>query len=210
MFNPLFFFFSSGIPTMCRLSCVIVSHRSHIAFMFIHWVFCLLSSLGDFLYSMIHVTNLLLCIIHSDLYCPWLGLFHCKWIFYICMAAPYIFSPFLRESALLFICSLNSFSSFTISHLNSKCVRLQRSVSLLTALGEFSCCFNWECFLSFFLLLVFSISISVSLEKPTCILTESGGHRCSGALLEGMQGWPGHTTVGMSFLWPGGSGRGMP
>jgi len=64
-------------------------------------------------------------------------------------------SSFLRESAWLFISSLNSFSIFTISLLKSKSVRLQRSVSLLIALGEFSCCFNWEWFLSFFILLVF-------------------------------------------------------
>ena len=63
-------------------------------------------------------------------------------------------SSFLRESALLFISSCNSFSIFTISLLNSKCVRLQSSVSLFTALGEFSYCFNWEWFLSFFILLV--------------------------------------------------------
>ena len=71
-------------------------------------------------------------------------------------------SSFLRESALLFISSLNSFSIYTISLLNSKSVRLQRSVSLLIALGEFSYCFNWESFLSFFIVLVggfFSLQI---------------------------------------------------
>ena len=65
-------------------------------------------------------------------------------------------SSFLKESALLFISYLNSFSIFTISLLNSKSVRLQRSVSLLTALGDFSCCFNLEWFLCFFIVLVFS------------------------------------------------------
>ena len=45
---------------------------------------------------------------------------------------------------LLFISSLNSFSIFTTSLLNSMSVRLQKSVYLLTALGEFSYCFNWE------------------------------------------------------------------
>ena len=64
-------------------------------------------------------------------------------------------SSFLKESALLFISSLNSFSIFNTSLLNSVSVRLQRSVSLLTALSEFSCSFNWESFLSFFVLLVF-------------------------------------------------------
>ena len=43
----------------------------------------------------------------------------------------------------------------TISLLNSKSVQLQRSVSLLTALVEFFCCFSWEWFLRFFFLLVF-------------------------------------------------------
>ena len=43
-------------------------------------------------------------------------------------------SSFLRKSALLFISSLNSFSIFTISFLNSKSVRLQRSISLWIAL----------------------------------------------------------------------------
>src|SRR5512147_2977968 len=57
-------------------------------------------------------------------------------------------------SALLFISSLNSFSIFTISLLNFRSVRLQRSVSLLTVLGEFSCWFDWGWFLSFFILLV--------------------------------------------------------
>ena len=54
----------------------------------------------------------------------------------------------------MFIYSLNSFSIFTISLLNFKSLSLQSSVSLLTALGEFSCWFNWEWFLSFFILLV--------------------------------------------------------
>ena len=44
-------------------------------------------------------------------------------------------SSFLKESALLFISSLNSFSIFNTSLFNSMSVRLQRSVSLLTALG---------------------------------------------------------------------------
>ena len=71
-----------------------------------------------------------------------------SWLFLI------FYSSFLRESALLFSFSLNSFNIFTISLLNSKSVRLQSSVSLLTALGEFSCWFNWEWFLSVFILLV--------------------------------------------------------
>ena len=61
-----------------------------------------------------------------------------SWLLLICSHS------FLRESAFLFQSSLNSFRIFTMSLLNSKSVRLQRSVSLLTALGEFSCCFNWE------------------------------------------------------------------
>ena len=65
-------------------------------------------------------------------------------------------------SVLLFISSLNSLifslnsvNIFTISLLNSVSIRLHKCVSVLTALGEFSCCFNWEWFLSFFILLVF-------------------------------------------------------
>uniref|UniRef100_A0A4X1UK17 Uncharacterized protein n=1 Tax=Sus scrofa TaxID=9823 RepID=A0A4X1UK17_PIG len=67
-------------------------------------------------------------------------------------------SSFLKESALLLISSLNSFSIFNTSLLNSMSVRLQRSVSLLSALGEFSCSFNWEWFLCFFILFVFFLS----------------------------------------------------
>ena len=61
--------------------------------------------------------------------------------------------------------SLNFFSIFLISLLNSVSVRLQRSVSLFAATCEFSCSFNWEWFLRFFICLCFSFS--VSLGKPT-------------------------------------------
>ena len=67
-------------------------------------------------------------------------------------------SSFLEDmNSNLHYCSypLNALSIFTISLLNSKSVRLQRSDSLLIALGEFSSCFNWEWFLSFFIVLVF-------------------------------------------------------
>ena len=50
--------------------------------------------------------------------------------------------------------SLNSFSIFTISFVNSVSVRLQRSISLFAPLGEF-CSFNWEWLPSFFILLIF-------------------------------------------------------
>ena len=50
---------------------------------------------------------------------------------------------------------LNSFSIFTTSLLNLVSVRLQRSVSLFAPSVEFSCSFNWEWFLSFFILLIF-------------------------------------------------------
>ena len=45
--------------------------------------------------------------------------------------------------------------NLTISFLNSVSLRLQRAVSLFPPLSEFSCSFNWECFLSFFSLLIF-------------------------------------------------------
>ena len=104
--------------------------------MFFHLVFCLLSWLGDFHYSIFHITNL----------SPALFILVCTALSSVCISAnefssfSWLFllfsSSFLREFALLFISSLNSFSVFTISLLNSKSVRLQRSVSLLTALGE--------------------------------------------------------------------------
>ena len=69
-------------------------------------------------------------------------------------------SSCLKESALLFIStlnslifSLNSFGIFTTSLLNSVSVRLQRSVSLFAASCEF-CSFHWDWFLSFFTLLM--------------------------------------------------------
>ena len=75
---------------------------------------------------------------------------------------PLVFSSsFLKESALLFISaldylifSLNSLSILTISLLNSMSVRMQNSVSLFAASCEFSCSFNWEWFLNFFILLM--------------------------------------------------------
>ena len=54
-----------------------------------------------------------------------------------------------------FVFTLNSFIVFPISLLNLVSVRLQRSVSLFGASGEFSCYFNWEWFLSCFILLIF-------------------------------------------------------
>ena len=82
-------------------------------------------------------------------------------------------SSFLKESALLFISalnslifSLNSSSIFTTYPLNSVSVRLQRSVLLFAASGEFFCSFNWEWLLSFFILLMFFCLFSVSLWKP--------------------------------------------
>ena len=83
-------------------------------------------------------------------------------------------SSFLRVSALLLISSLNSFSIFTLSLLNSRSVRLQRSVSLLTALGEVSYWFNWGWFLSFFILLVvffFLVELYSLWPGSVCLVT---------------------------------------
>ena len=145
VFSVCFSFSSpSRIRIMHKFACFILSHRSHISFIFFHLLFCLLSWLGDFHYSLFHITNSFLCIIHSGLYCLSFSLYLCKWIFYFSWLLLICSHSFLRESAFLFQSSLNSFRIFTLSLLNSKSVRLQRSVSLLTALGEFSCCFNWE------------------------------------------------------------------
>ena len=68
---PLSFSSPSVIPIMHRLACFILSHRSLILLLcFFHLFFCLLSYLGDFHYSIFHITNSFLCIIHSGFYCP--------------------------------------------------------------------------------------------------------------------------------------------
>ena len=97
---------------------------------------------------------------------------------------------------LLFIYSLNSFSIFTVSLLNSKSIRLQRSVSLLTALGEFSGCFNWEWFLSFFILFVFFFFVEkVHSPWPCMVCTDAAGE---GFLREGVVFWPSLKQQGFS------------
>lgn len=71
IFNNLFFTSPSGIPTMHRLAHFMLSHRSLILLSgFFHLVFCLLSSLGDLLSSIFHITDKFPCIIHSSPYCP--------------------------------------------------------------------------------------------------------------------------------------------
>ena len=67
---PLSFSSPSGIPIMPRLAYFILSHRCLILLLFFHLVFCLLSCLGDFHYSIFCITNSLFCIIHSGFYCP--------------------------------------------------------------------------------------------------------------------------------------------
>uniref|UniRef100_A0A8W4FBA7 Secreted protein n=1 Tax=Sus scrofa TaxID=9823 RepID=A0A8W4FBA7_PIG len=67
---PLSFSTPSGIPIMRRLARFILSHRSHIAFQFFDSVFCLLTRLSDFHYSIFHITDSFFCIIHSGFYCP--------------------------------------------------------------------------------------------------------------------------------------------
>ena len=67
----------------------------------------------------------------------------------------FIFAQFLRYFHYLF--------------LNSVSVRLQRSVSLFSPSGEFSCSFNWEWLLSFFLLLIFFLFCEFS-ETTTVVL----------------------------------------
>ena len=141
---------------MHRLACFILSHRSltlvlcfFIWFSFCcpDWVFSIILSATSLIHSsasfiLLFIALSSVCISANEFSSfPWLLL-----TFY---------SSFLKESVLLLISSINSFSIFNTSLLNSMSVRLQRSVSLLSALDEFSYSFNWECFLCFFILLVF-------------------------------------------------------
>ena len=65
---PFSFSSPSGILTIHSLACFMLSHRSLLLpSCFFNLVFCLLSWLGDFRYSIFHVTNSFLCIIHSAL-----------------------------------------------------------------------------------------------------------------------------------------------
>ena len=129
--------------------------------MLFHWVFCLLS---DWVISIILSSKSL--ILSSALFILLFSAFNSVSVsenkFYNFSWFLLIFSSsFLKKSALLlmstlnyFIFTLNSFSIFTTSLWNSVSVRLQRSVSLFSASCEF-CSFNWECFLSFFILPMF-------------------------------------------------------
>ena len=87
-------------------------------------------------------------------------------------------------------------------------VRLQRSVSLLTALGKFSCSFNWEWFRASSS--CFCFCFSVNLGKPNCKLAKAGACHPRGALPKGVQGWPGHTAVDRCFPHAVGPGWGAP
>ena len=66
-----------------------------------------------------------------------------------------VFSSLLQWSAFLLIAFLNSFSIFITYFLPSGSGRLERSVSLFVLSGDFSCSFNWEWYLCFFILLIF-------------------------------------------------------
>ena len=141
---PFSFSSPSGIPIMHRLARFILSHRSHIAFILFDLVFCLLTWLGDFHYSVFHITDSFFCIIHSGFY--WLPLAQFislqMNVLVFLGSSLYFLVPFW---GCLHYCSylLLIPSVLSLSLLNSRSVKLQRSVSLLTSLGEFSCWFNW-------------------------------------------------------------------
>ena len=59
----------------------------------------------------------------------------------------------------------------TISFSNWISIQVQKSVSLFAPSGEFSCSYNLEGFLSFFILLIF-FSYSMSLGKTTTVVLE--------------------------------------
>ena len=149
---------------MCNLSLIILSHRP------LRLISCLL------IWFCVCCLVCMISIILSSI-----SLFHSSVLFLLLLFAFssvcisdtnfLIFSSsFLKESALLVILSPHSFSIFTISLVDSKSVKHQRSVSLLPDLGEFSCSFNQEWFLSFFILLVFSFLFLWIWESQTALL----------------------------------------
>ena len=136
-------------------SCFILSHKSRMLLSFVF--ICLSVCCSDWVISIILFSRSLTCssVLLSLVFTA------SRLVFISAMELSnfdwflFIVSSFLLEWSAFLLKIFISFSIFITSFLSSLSCRLVRSVSLFTLLWDFSCSFNWEWFLWFFILLHF-------------------------------------------------------